>query len=92
MTYYHSYESFQKFLDYITGNSPVDIREAACASLRKSSERDNFTQTHSFEDALSLAQNGWPAGIKLAKAIQDKHEEFFNTLYPPSSNWERKKE
>ena len=69
----HNSYTYREFIDYVV-KAPFSER-AKSHSIKSSHKEDaetyHFTQTRSFSEAVSLAKNGWDAGIKALEINKD---------------------
>lgn len=58
--YIRSFESLDEFYDIVCNEKGLDDY----ASHNKDSDRERFTWTYNFDEAVELARNGWEEGLK----------------------------
>lgn len=75
-----TYPTMEALLLDASGPSEMPIEERA--AHQRSSTRDEFTGTRSFEEALAMARHGWTEGERIIADLSDRLEERVHRALP----------
>jgi len=77
------FNSFRQLLEQVVNGEREDsIPKTQLASIRHESSSGSWTGTRTFEDAIDLANNGWPEGRKQIEIYTKEYTKLWQRFFP----------